>query len=313
MLKDDSFYALDNGIIELLDHLEKNNCISVDVKRDYIEIADNYIKSIDLDWYLMYDKLKEYHKEYGNINVPIYYKTSDGTLLGHWLSNIRSSYKKPNLGNIRLNSNKIKLLDELGMDWSPIESQWENMYLLAKQYYDDNGHLLIPDKYVTTENIKIGRWIATQRYNYRAGILSEEKITLLEKIGIIWSVPEYEWMKMYDLATIYFKENGNLVVPYTYKTKDNISLGAWVAQQRKYYREKKMPDKKIALLNKIGMIWSLSDYEWIRMYNLAAVYYNTNGNLIVPKNYKTNENDYLGAWIKRQRKSYNDKKLSKKG
>lgn len=93
--------------------------ISVDVKRDYIEIADNYIKDIDLDWYVMYEKLKEYKKEYGNINVPISFKTDDGILLGHWLSNIRSSFKKPSLNNIRLNSNKIKLLEELGIDWAP--------------------------------------------------------------------------------------------------------------------------------------------------------------------------------------------------
>ena len=26
-----------------------------------------------------------------------------------------------------------------------------------KQYYEENGHLLIPDKYVTAENIKLGR------------------------------------------------------------------------------------------------------------------------------------------------------------
>ena len=191
VLLDDSFEALDNGIIKLLNYLMDNeNSISVSVKRDYIGIADNYIKMIDLDWYLMYEKLKEYKEEYGNINVPIYYKTQDGILLGHWLSNIRSSYKNPTLGNIRLNSNKIKLLEELGIDWSPIESQWKNIYLLAKQYYEDNGHLLIPDKYVTTENIKLGRWISTQRYNYKKGILSEDKKTLLDKIGMVWKLRE---------------------------------------------------------------------------------------------------------------------------
>ncbi|MBO4849264.1 MAG: helicase associated domain-containing protein [Clostridia bacterium] len=312
LLSDDSFESLNNGIIELLNYLMGNdNSISVSVKRDYIEIADNYIKTIDLDWYLMFEKLREYKAEHGNINVPIYYKTHDGILLGHWLSNIRSSYKNPTFGNTRLNSNKIKLLEELGIDWSPIESQWENMYLLAKQYYKDNGDLLIPADYVTEENIKLGRWIGTQRYNHKERILSEEKSSLLDKIGMVWSVDDYEWMKMYDLATAYYRNKGDLLVPDKYKTKDKTSLGAWIGRQRKLYRENKMPDKKIGLLNQIGMVWSLSDYEWMKMYNLAASYYTTNGNLYVPKDYKTSDNFYLGAWVERQRKLYQDNKLSK--
>lgn len=256
VLKDGTFEALDDGITELLHHINITD-IDVSVKRDYIEIADNYIKSIDLDWYLMYEKLREYYEIYGNINVPIYYKTPDGTQLGHWLSNLRSSYKNPQLGNIRLNSNKIKLLEELGIDWSPIVTQWETMYLLAKQFYEDNGHLLIPNQYVTAENIKLGKWLGTQRYNYKKGILSEEKKLLLEKIGIIWSVADYEWAKMYNLAEHYYRDNGELLIPYIYKTKDNVSLGAWIGLQRKKYRDKKLSNEKIDLLNKIGMVWDL--------------------------------------------------------
>lgn len=256
-LFDDSFEAQDKGIIELLGHIKPSeNLISVDVKRDYIEISDNYIKSIDLDWYLMYEKLREYYKEYGNINVPIYYRTPDGILLGHWLSNVRNSYKNPNLGNIRLNSNQIKLLDELGIDWSPIDTQWKSMYLLAKRYYELNGHLLVPNTYVTNENIKLGRWIGTQRYNYKENSLTEEKIILLEKIGMIWSVYDYEWKKMYDLAVIYKREKGNLLIPSNYKAEGGVALGAWIGHQRRFYREKKLSDNEIELLNNIGMVWN---------------------------------------------------------
>ena len=311
VLKDDTLDALDSGISTLLHHLSIFD-INVCVKRDYIEIADNYIKSIDLDWYLMYEKLRTYYKEHGNINVPIYYTSPDGTQLGHWLSNLRSSYKNPQLGNIRLNTNKIKLLEDLGMDWAPIESQWESMYLLAKKYYEENGNLLIPNKYITAENVKLGKWLGTQRYNYKEGILAKDKIALLEKIGIVWTVSDYEWMKMYDLAAIYYKENGNLLVHNKYKTKDNISLGAWVGQQRTNHYNKKLSKKKIELLDKIGMVWSLSDYEWMRMYSLATRYYAEKGNLAVPKDYKTKGNEYLGAWIDRQRKQKQDNKLSSK-
>ena len=256
VLKDDSFDALNDGILELLKYLNAPGNISkVDVKKDYLEIADNYIQTIDLDWYMMYERLKEYREEYGDIDVPIYYKTPDGILLGHWLSNIRSSYKNPTLGNIRLNSNKIKLLEELGIDWSPMESQWQNMYLLAKTYYEEKGNLLVPDKYETAGKIRLGRWIATQRANYKEGIIPERKILLLEEIGMVWNVYEYEWVKTYEYAVAYYKENGNLLVPDSYKTKEGVLLGSWIKHQRKRYKDGKIPDKEKELLEKIDMVW----------------------------------------------------------
>ncbi len=187
ILKNDSFESLDNGIKELLNYLNVFN-VSVNISRDYMEISDNYIKSIDLDWYNMYEKLKEYYNEFGNINVPINYKTSDGFLLGHWLSNIRNSIKNPSMKGMRLNTNKIELLNKLGMDWSPIESQWKRKYKLAKEYYNENGNLLIPDKYVTSDGTKLGRWISTQRSYYKKGRLPEDKKDLLEKINMVWSL-----------------------------------------------------------------------------------------------------------------------------
>jgi len=256
ILANDSFEALDVGIIELLKYLNISDNIDVNIKRDYMEISDNYIKSIDLDWYNMYEKLEDYYNKYGNINVPIYYKTVDGFLLGHWLSNIRSSIKNPSVNGMRLNSNKIELLNKLGIDWSPIETQWKKTYELAKQYYDENGDLLIPDQYITNDNIKLGRWIATQRYNYKENTLSNEKISLLEDIGMVWNVIDYQWNKMYDLALDYYNKYGNLLIPDKYTTSDNTHLGSWIGKQRKHYREQKLAKERIDLLEKIGMIWN---------------------------------------------------------
>lgn len=212
VLKDNSFEALEEGISKLLNYLGMP-CTDIDIKKDYIEISDNYIKTIDLDWYESFEKLKKYYCEYGNINVPIHYKTADGFSLGHWLSNMRYSAKNPNAESVRLNSNKIKLLNELGMDWSPIETQWKKIFDLAEKYYKEHGNLLIPGTYVTNEGVKLGRWIGTQRYNYKERILSEEKISKLESIGMIWDVNDYQWMKMYDLAKEYYRENGHLKIP----------------------------------------------------------------------------------------------------
>ena len=309
LLEDDSFEALDNGISELLQHLGVFNA-SVSVRRDYDEIIENYINSIDLDWHLAYEKLVDYYHEYGNIDVPIYYKTADGFLLGHWLSNIRSSVKNPSLKNIRMSSNKKELLDQLGMDWAPLDTQWNKMYSLAEEYYEKNGDLLIPHTYVVDDNIKLGKWIGTQRFNYKENILTSEKIALLERIGMIWSVHDYEWMKMYNLAVDYYQQNGNLLIPLKYTTSDNSKLGVWIGSQRTRFKGNTITDNEIALLNKIGMVWSVSESQWDEMYDLAVEYYEENGNLLVPQRYKTNDDKTLGQWVSRQRNSYKSNQLS---
>lgn len=65
-------------------------------------------------------------------------------------------------------------------------NHWNEIYILAKKYYKENGNLLIPFRYITTDKIQLGRWIGTQRGNYRKNKLTKDKIELLESIGMVW-------------------------------------------------------------------------------------------------------------------------------
>ena len=132
---------------------------------------------------------------------------------------------------------------------------WEKYFEFAKQYYENNGDLLVPSQYITNQNIKLGTWIDRQRKAYKDQRLSSEKIKLLEKIGMVWSVYEYEWMQKYDRAAAYYNENGNLIMTNYYTTDDGISLGSWLSFQKKQYRAGKLPEKKVKLLNEIGIDW----------------------------------------------------------
>ena len=73
------------------------------------------------------------------------------------------------------------------------------------------------------------------------------------------------------------------------------------------------------MLLQIGMRFDnkISTMSWKEMYALAKVYYETYGNLEIPRNFKTfngkdyDENGYaLGEWINRQRTSKKDGSLS---
>ena len=168
------------------------------------------------------------------------------------------------------------------------------------------------NKCKTKNKVSLGSWIGKQRKNYRDKKLSDVEIDLLNQIGMVWSLDDYEWNKIYKLANEYYKENGHLVVPKDYKTNEGIYLEKWIVKQRKLFGEDVLSDKEISLLNSIGMEWAPIDYKWFVKYNLAVSYYKANGDLLVPSRYVTAEGVNLGLWIKHQRKRYQENRISER-
>ena len=82
---------------------------------------------------------------------------------------------------------------------------------------------------------------------------------------MIFDVHDENWMRMYELAKIYYEHHGNLNIFSNFKTingyepdENGVALGRWISYQRKVYRGKdthKINEEPIKLLNDIGMIW----------------------------------------------------------
>ena len=67
-------------------------------------------------------------------------------------------------------SRRIRELEALGVQWEPPSpDRWEEMFSLARAYYQDHGHLRIGVSYVTEDGRALGRWIAQQRRKFRRG------------------------------------------------------------------------------------------------------------------------------------------------
>lgn len=118
-----------------------------------------------------------------------------------------------------------------------------------------------------------------------------------------------KWDFYYRLAKTYYEHYGNLLVNSRFRTKDGINydeegraLGRWVRLQREVYQNKEYTNKKISeeqikKLESIGMQWSVregkpwfqSDYDWNTKYQLCQIYYQKNGHIVVPKNFKTKD------------------------
>jgi len=130
------------------------------------------------------------------------------------------------------------------------------------------------------------------------------------------NVSENEWERMYKLASIYFKENGNLKMSRTFKTKDGITydkngsaLGKWLNAQYSNNITGTLPIERKQRLETIGMHFdNQSEKNWNEMLRLTIIYSNNYGTLDIPVSFRTNdgvtynaEGKQLGMWLERQK------------
>lgn len=109
------------------------------------------------------------------------------------------------------------------------------------------------------------------------------------------------WETLYSCAERYYESNGNLEVPFNYKTPEGYSLGTWIFTQRQVYGNKRngtlTPDQ-IKKLEAIGMVWdNKTDTVWNNRYKAAKRYFEKHGDLMVPASYITEDGIKLGVWI----------------
>ena len=234
-------------------------------------------KITKIGWQECYKLAKVYFEKNNNLEMPHLFKTLDGInynengySLGVWINTQRQTYKSG-----KLSKEKIELLNKIGIRF---ENKikiigWEENYKLAKAYYNQYNNLEIPNSFKTLDGISydkngynLGMWLVKQRQNYKSHKLNKERKELLNKIGIRFEnkTDVISWEEYHKLAKVYFEKNNNLEIPKSFKTLDGItydekghSLGAWLARQRKSYKNGKLNKERIELLDKIGMVWSI--------------------------------------------------------
>ena len=215
----------------------------------------------DAKWEQGYALAMNYAAEHGDLNVPVNYTTEEGEKLGAWILNQRTAYTKE-----MLSQDQIGRLEKIGIYWgNRNERQWNEVYGAAKRYFEANGNLDVPVAYVSPEGYALGKWVRRQQYAYRNpeksnAILSQERIELLDAIGMQWEKPD-PWQHRYELAQEYKRCHGNLDIPAKYKTADGIWLSRWVYNQKRLLQsgsEKLSEEQKKKLKELLGYYVKIS-------------------------------------------------------
>ncbi len=291
----------------------------VDEVQGCIALFERLNETLTASWDLMYECARQYYQRHGNLEVPVRYQTEDGYGLGRWLLTQRRVCAGEKYGV--LGEDRIRKLNRIGMVWGSYRDlSWERYYTEAKKYYEEHGSLNTNVNDVTDSGARLGAWICQLRTYRKSGIqkayLTEERVKMLDEIGMIWDVPDYLWEENFMECLQYYRMHGNLDIPNAYRSPRGLKIGDWIRRQRLIRNGKtkgaKLTEEQIARLDSIGMVWmSKLEQRWEKGYAEAKAYYEIYGNLNVPATYLSPTGYKLGGWIADRRERGKEKHSAK--
>ncbi|MBQ3261546.1 MAG: helicase associated domain-containing protein [Oscillospiraceae bacterium] len=208
-------------------------------------------------WNAMYDLSRAYYIAHGDLNIPSTYVTPEGVKLGAWLNRQRQIRAGKVQGS--LTPEQIRALDAIGMSWLDLgEERWNRNFRALRAYFEQYGNIDVPQDYVTSDGLKLGRFVKNMRFHrdtkYRR-CLTPERLNMLDEMGMIWDVDAYRWEQNFRAAEAYYREHGDLRPAKRYTTPDGVKLGTWLAYQREKHSRGELEAEKVTRLNAIDMAW----------------------------------------------------------
>jgi hypothetical protein len=242
----------------------------------------------DEQWEERFSELLTYEREHGNLDVP--QRWSGG--LGSWVNNQRQSDKGGELSPERKNR-----LNAVGFIWDPLEWNWHEQFRLLSMYRSEHGSE-VTDCWPKDLN----GWMSSQRKGKDSGVLSSEKVALLESIGFVWRFRDSAWQEKIEELRTYIEKHGNADVPQ----RESSGLGAWLNTRRKEEKSGNLAPERKEALEQLGIKWNPVGDKWGVMYEQLLAYQKEHGTANIPINGTSD----LDTWVGRQRKARKSNALS---
>ncbi|GMH85539.1 hypothetical protein TrST_g10508 [Triparma strigata] len=229
----------------------KNGKLSAD-RVEMLEEIGFVWDTLELAWEQNFQALVNYKKEEGDCLVPVGFKTVEGLNLGKWTSHQRNIYK-----NGKLSRDRVTMLEEVDFVWDPLEAEWERNFQSLVNYKEEERDCLVPWKFETVEGVTLGGWVGKQRGDKKKGLLSADRVTMLEEVGFVWDPLAAEWERNFQVLVNYKKEEGDCLVVKRFETIEGVKLGLWAGRQRKAYKNGQLSEDRVKLLEEVGFVWKV--------------------------------------------------------
>jgi hypothetical protein len=142
-------------------------------------------------WSSRCQQLREFNAQFGHCVVPHKCSSAAYATLGIWVFTQRSNQRHYQQGTTSpMTEERIRELESVGIKWGRSETDLASIWSVRSQQLREFkvqfGHCLVPSRYPA--NLKLGRWVSTQRSTYRrhqagkpSGI-TEERIRELDSV-----------------------------------------------------------------------------------------------------------------------------------
>ena len=115
------------------------------------------------------------------------------------VNKMREQYKKYINGQrSSLNERKISELNEIGFVWGKQKGDvlWDTRYQELVHFFQKNGHSNVPTRRADRSTSVLGRWVSTQREQYRrydpkkpsSSLMTQARIDRLNKVKFSWKM-----------------------------------------------------------------------------------------------------------------------------
>ncbi|RPE27260.1 DEAD/DEAH box helicase [Kitasatospora cineracea] len=210
------------------------------------------VKTVASEWWESYLRAKAYYAEHGSINVPDSFSI-DGFNLGRWVANARAHYRKG-----WLSTSRTQALEQLGIEWSPREDNWQTLIRHLAAFREAHQHLLVPQAYTVPaptgapdgEAYPLGSRVNTLRSRRK---VPAQYRAQLNDLGMVWDTRDLHWQELHAHCLAYRAEHGHLEVPHGYEAADGFRLG----QRLKAFRERALngtaPEAEFKTLTELGL------------------------------------------------------------
>ena len=178
--------------------------------------------------------------------------------------------QRRNRGRGRLADKQIRILEELGIDWNPPREhivparglqppseKWLKNYNELKALFAEHGPGALIDYKKAPPHLQA--FATDQRMRRTRGMLTEEKVRLLEAIHFDWNPLEKirpAWMRRYEALKEFKEKHGTADVPRSYPPDQ--ALAEFVAQERQRARKGRLKPAQIKLLKEVGFRFETS-------------------------------------------------------
>ncbi|WP_377257605.1 DEAD/DEAH box helicase [Phytohabitans kaempferiae] len=181
---------------------------------------------------------------------------------------------------------------------------WQESYEAAAAFYAEHGHLQPPDhvQHRTPSGYPLGKWLNEQRNRYRQGLLTPERVALLEQIAMVWDPEDAAWQTHFNDLRAWRTEHGDATPP--------PPLRNWLTRQRVAYQSGRLTPERTTALQSLGVDLTPKETGWKLGLDHARQYRAKHGDLHVPGGWQAPDGYKLGPWIARQRDLHRSGRLA---